>query len=58
MVGLLSYQKSVLDAGEKVGLIVGDGGIEMVKLVSSGSGNKVILVQNSVGEVIEQELAK
>ena len=48
MVGLLSHQDVVMNT-EKMGLIVGNGRIEMVKLECKGSGNGIKLVQNSVG---------
>ena len=54
--GLLSHQESVLNIGDKMGLIVGDGGIETV--VMQGIGKEVILVQDSVGEVSGPEIMK
>ena len=48
--GFLSHQEGVIDTGEKMGLIAGDGGVKLLKLGSKRSGDKFVLVQNSVSE--------
>ena len=40
-----------MDTGEKMGVVAGDGGVEIVKLGGKGLGNVFVLTQDSVSKV-------
>ena len=51
MEGNFQQSGGCLGYREKMGLIVGNVELEMVKLECKGLGNEVLLVQDNVGEV-------
>ena len=51
---LLSHQEGVLDTGEKMGVVAGDRGVNMVKTGGEGLGDELVLTQDSVGKQTSQ----
>ena len=44
--GFLSHHEGVIDTEEKMGLVAGDGGVNLVELGSKGLGNEFVLIQD------------
>ena len=45
--GFLRHQEGVMDTGEEVGVVAGDGGVKILKTGGKGLGDMFVLTQES-----------